>query len=106
MGEPLRDPEGKIVQWYGLSLDIDQQKRAEDHLREMRAKLGGWALGWRSHARLWRRTMGDCGPRKIQEEERDSICVCPEPMGELPHKFADVTSSASLSLTPNHSEWI
>ena len=39
MGEPLRDPEGKIVQWYGLSLDIDEQKRAEDHLREMRAKL-------------------------------------------------------------------
>ena len=39
MGEPLRDPEGKIVQWYGLSIDIDEQKRAEDHLREMRAKL-------------------------------------------------------------------
>jgi len=39
MGEPLRDPEGKIVQWYGLSVDIDEQKRAEDHLREMRAKL-------------------------------------------------------------------
>lgn len=39
MGEPLRDPEGKIVQWYGISVDIDDQKRAEDHLREMRAKL-------------------------------------------------------------------
>jgi C4-dicarboxylate-specific signal transduction histidine kinase len=39
MGEPLRDPEGKIVQWYGLSVDIDEQKRAEDHIREMRAKL-------------------------------------------------------------------
>ena len=39
MGEPLRDPDGQIVQWYGLSVDIDVQKRAEDHLREMRAKL-------------------------------------------------------------------
>lgn len=39
MGEPLRDAAGKIVQWYGLSVDIDEQKRAEDHLREMRAKL-------------------------------------------------------------------
>jgi C4-dicarboxylate-specific signal transduction histidine kinase len=39
MGEPLRDPEGKIIQWYGLSIDIDDRKKAEDHLRETRAKL-------------------------------------------------------------------
>lgn len=39
MGEPLRDPQGKIVQWYGLSVDIDERKRAEDHLRETRLKL-------------------------------------------------------------------
>jgi len=32
MGEPLRDPQGKIIQWYGLSVDIDERKRAEDHL--------------------------------------------------------------------------
>jgi hypothetical protein len=28
MGEPLRDPEGKIIQWYGLSVDIDERKKA------------------------------------------------------------------------------
>jgi PAS domain S-box-containing protein len=39
MGEPLRDPQGRIIQWYGLSIDIDERKRAEDHLRETRAKL-------------------------------------------------------------------
>jgi PAS domain S-box-containing protein len=39
MGEPLRDPAGKIVHWYGLSFDIDERKRAEDYLRDMRAKL-------------------------------------------------------------------
>ena len=39
MGEPLRDPDGKIIQWYGLSIDIDDQKRAEDHLRDLRIKL-------------------------------------------------------------------
>jgi PAS domain S-box-containing protein len=38
-GEPLRDPEGKIIQWYGLSVDIDDRKRAEDHLRDTRIKL-------------------------------------------------------------------
>src|SRR5260370_4000587 len=39
MGEPLRDPHGKIIQWYGLAIDIDERKRAEDHLRDTRIKL-------------------------------------------------------------------
>jgi hypothetical protein len=39
MGEPLRDPDGKIIQWYGLSVDIDDRKRAEDHLRDTSIKL-------------------------------------------------------------------
>ncbi len=39
MGEPLRDPHGKIIQWYGLAIDIDERKRAEDHLRETGIKL-------------------------------------------------------------------
>ncbi|HEX4022231.1 MAG TPA: PAS domain-containing protein [Acidobacteriaceae bacterium] len=38
-GEPLRDPLGKIIHWYGLSIDIDERKRAEDHLRDTRIKL-------------------------------------------------------------------
>jgi PAS domain S-box-containing protein len=40
MGEPLRDHHGKILQWYGLSIDIDERKRAEDHLRDTRVELG------------------------------------------------------------------
>jgi PAS domain S-box-containing protein len=39
MGEPLRDPQGKIIQWYGLSIDIDERKRAEDYLGDTRIKL-------------------------------------------------------------------
>jgi C4-dicarboxylate-specific signal transduction histidine kinase len=39
MGEPLRDPHGKIIQWYGLSVDIDDRKLAEDHLRNTPIKL-------------------------------------------------------------------
>src|SRR5580698_2282607 len=38
-GEPLRDSNGKIIQWYGLSIDIDERKRAEDHLRDTGIKL-------------------------------------------------------------------
>src|SRR5712692_182192 len=38
-GEPLRDREGRIVQWYGLSVDIDEGKKAEDRLRRSEANL-------------------------------------------------------------------
>jgi hypothetical protein len=37
--EPLRDEDGQIVQWFGVAIDIDERKRAEDHLRETRVKL-------------------------------------------------------------------
>jgi C4-dicarboxylate-specific signal transduction histidine kinase len=37
--EPLRDREGRIVQWYGLSIDIDERKRAEQALREEHERL-------------------------------------------------------------------
>ena len=31
--EPLRDRQGRIIQWYGLSVDIDEGKQAEDQPR-------------------------------------------------------------------------
>ena len=37
--EPLRDKEQRIIQWYGLSVDIDEGKRAENELRSTRARL-------------------------------------------------------------------
>jgi PAS domain S-box-containing protein len=51
--EPLRDRHGNIIQWYGLSVDIDEAKKAEDQLRRSEAYLaeaqrlshtGTWAL--------------------------------------------------------------
>jgi PAS domain S-box-containing protein len=38
-GEPLRDREGNIIQWYGLSVDIDETKKAEDRLRRSETYL-------------------------------------------------------------------
>src|SRR5882757_7573399 len=38
-GEPLRDREGRIIQWYGLSVDIDEAKKAEDRLRRSESYL-------------------------------------------------------------------
>jgi PAS domain S-box-containing protein len=37
--EAMKDSDGNIVQWYGLSLDIDERKRAEDRLRQTQAEL-------------------------------------------------------------------
>src|SRR6476660_1783553 len=38
-GEPLHDREGRIGQWDGLSVDIDEGKKAEDRLRRSEAYL-------------------------------------------------------------------
>jgi PAS domain S-box-containing protein len=38
-GEPLRDEEGRIIQWYGLAVDINEAKNAEDRLRRSEAYL-------------------------------------------------------------------
>jgi len=37
--EPLRDESGHIVQWFGLSHDIDGEVRAEEELRQARESL-------------------------------------------------------------------
>jgi PAS domain S-box-containing protein len=37
--EPLRDRQGHIMQWYGLSVDIDERKKAVDRLRRGEAHL-------------------------------------------------------------------
>src|SRR5207244_10989017 len=31
--DPLRNEAGEIVKWYGVSTDIDDRKRAEQHLK-------------------------------------------------------------------------
>ena len=38
-GLPVRDAEGKILQWYSLHTDIDDQKRAEQKLRQSEQEL-------------------------------------------------------------------
>jgi PAS domain S-box-containing protein len=37
--EPFRDAAGQIVRWYGLLTDIDDQRRAEDALRQREQQL-------------------------------------------------------------------
>jgi PAS domain S-box-containing protein len=51
--EPLCDHQGRVIQWYGLSVDVDERKKAQDRLRQSEAYLaeaerlshtGGWAV--------------------------------------------------------------
>lgn len=37
--EPLRDHDGRVVRWYGLLVDIDDRKRAEDTVRRTQDQL-------------------------------------------------------------------
>jgi len=37
--EPLRDREGRIIEWYGLSVDIDEGKKIEERFRCSEAYL-------------------------------------------------------------------
>lgn len=37
---PLRDPQGKIVKWYGELTDIEERKRAEDERERLRRLEG------------------------------------------------------------------
>jgi PAS domain S-box-containing protein len=61
-GEPLRDPHGKIIQWYGLTTDIDERKRAEEALQQNQfylaegqrlAHMGSWAFNPSGFFEYW-----------------------------------------------------
>jgi PAS domain S-box-containing protein len=50
-GQPLRDSEGSVQNWYGVLIDIDERKKAEDQLRRSEAYL---ALSQRlTHTGTW-----------------------------------------------------
>ena len=38
-GEPLRDSEGGVVQWYGICIDMEDSKRTEEALRQTQERL-------------------------------------------------------------------
>jgi PAS domain S-box-containing protein len=42
--EPLRNESGQIVQWYAVDIDTDDQRRAEERLRELRTNASQTSL--------------------------------------------------------------
>ena len=39
---PMLDPDGRTARWYALATNIDDRKRAEDALNELRSELATW----------------------------------------------------------------
>lgn len=52
--EPLRDQSGAIVQWYAISIDIDDEMRAQEALRNREREL--WQLVDMAPSLIWRLT--------------------------------------------------
>jgi PAS domain S-box-containing protein len=62
--EPLRDRPGRIIQWYGLSVDIDEAKKAEDRLRRSEAYLAEAQRLSHTGSAAYSKTEILIGPRK------------------------------------------
>lgn len=39
LAEPLRDESGRVLQWYGVQIDVDDQRKLEETLLTMRTRL-------------------------------------------------------------------
>lgn len=39
--QPLKDSQGRVVQWFGTNTDVEELKRAEESLRESESRLSG-----------------------------------------------------------------
>jgi len=50
---PLRDKQGRIVRWYGVNIDIDDRKRAEQRLLESEQRFRLAAQAGRMYAYDW-----------------------------------------------------
>ncbi|MDX6385987.1 MAG: hypothetical protein QOK48_3560 [Blastocatellia bacterium] len=59
---PLRDEQGKLVKWYGVSFDIEDRKQAEEQLKHSETQLaqaqrlahiGSWDWDLRTNAVTW-----------------------------------------------------
>ncbi|MES1174657.1 MAG: PAS domain-containing protein [Myxococcales bacterium] len=50
---PLRDENGKIVKWYGMAVDIDDRKRAEEELRRSEVLLAEGQLVSQTGSFYW-----------------------------------------------------
>ena len=81
--EPLRDEAGNIVKWYGSSTDIEDRKRAEEELREVK-------LNWQKLQR-------------VSQTGTSSGILCGERFGSTGYSVSEFLDSTSR--VPSLSTW-
>lgn len=102
--EPLRDDSGKIVQWYAISIDIDDEVRAQEALRDRERELSQLVDALPVHIWSWtpagklayvnKRSLEDLGLTKANFE--DSVRVAQKLVH--PEDAAEVLRASANSL--------
>ncbi|WP_429810186.1 PAS domain-containing protein [Ensifer sp. B1-9] len=102
--EPLRDDSGKIVQWYAISIDIDDEVRAQEALRDRERELSQLVDALPVHIWSWtpagklayvnKRSLEDLGLSKANFE--DSVRVAQKLVH--PEDAAEVLRASANSL--------
>ncbi len=77
---PLKDPQGRVAQWFGTNTDISERKRAEDALRESERALQ------RSHDEL---------EQRVRERTRE-LATANEALHESAARLAEAQRMAHL----------
>lgn len=107
--EPWRDQDGAIVQWYGVSLDIDEEVRAQEMLRARERELSVlvdmmpsllWRLSPEGSTTLANRRLADFLGRDVGDEKElkarlDTICH-PDDVGAVWEAFARCLATGEL----------
>ena len=90
---PLRDEQGDIVKWYGVSIDIQERKQAEERLRETSEQLRALSASLRSA----REEEGARIAREIHDELGSALMSLKWDLEEVDKALSDPEGRARLS---------
>jgi PAS domain S-box-containing protein len=90
---PLRDERGNLVKWYGVSIDIEERKRAEEQLSATNVQLRALSESLRSA----REQEGARIAREIHDELGAALMSLKWGLEELDKTFAEAGDQAQLA---------
>lgn len=116
--EPLRDDSGKIVQWYAISIDIDDEVRAQEALRNRERELSQLVDALPVHIWSWtpggelayvnKRSLEDLGLSKANFEDTVRVAqklVHPEDAPEVLRASANCLKTGDAFMKRYRRRW-
>ncbi|MCA1369936.1 MASE1 domain-containing protein [Bradyrhizobium sp. BRP14] len=116
--EPLRDEGGKILQWYAISIDIDDEVRAQDALRDRERELSQLVDALPVHIWSWtpagelayvnKRSLEDLGLSKANFEDTVRVAqklVHPEDAPEVLRTSANSLKTGDAFMMRYRRRW-